>query len=106
MSKIEGQVIYCGPTIAGLGLQYGTIFRNGIFPHLEAWIGRCPALGELFVPVTRYAEVRRQLNFDIARNMRGTKGKYVVFYQEVQKWLADRAKKKPPQTGVNLQTHA
>jgi hypothetical protein len=106
MKRIEGQVIYCGPTIQGLGLQYGTIFRNGIFPNLYAYIEKCPSFGELFIPVTQYAEVRRQLNFDIARNMRGTTGKYVVFYREVQKWLAERAKKKKPQTGVTLKTHA
>jgi hypothetical protein len=88
MEQITGQVIYCGPMIPQLGLQYGAIFRNGIHAHLYVAIAECPALGSLFVSVKEYAGVRRQLDFDIARNMRGTSGKHVTFYQEVQNWLA------------------
>jgi len=106
MKRIKGQVIYVGPHMQGIGLQYGTIYRNGIAESLYHWIAKCPAIGELFVPVTKYALVRKELNFDIARNMRGTKGRYVTFYREVQNWLAQRASNQQTQTGVKLQTHA
>lgn len=107
MRKIKGHVRYVGPTVAGLGLHYGNTFTNGIWPHWYPFIKECPALGELFVPVEDWAVVRRELDFDYARNMRGTKGKYVAFYQQVQNWLADRAKKQPPsQEGVKVTHHA
>ena len=105
--QIIGQVIYVGPMMPEIGLQYGEIFKNGIFPHYYNFIAACPALGELFVPVAKYAAVRRELNFDIARNMRGTTGKYVAFYRDVQKWLAQKNKEsKPSAKGVKLQHHA
>jgi hypothetical protein len=108
MNKIIGQVIYAGPTIPQIGLHYGTIFKNGIYDHFYNVITACPALGELFIPVKQYAGVRRQLNFDIARNMRGTTGKYPELYRAVQKWLADRAKvdQTPKPKGVKVKHHA
>jgi hypothetical protein len=87
--QITGQVIYLGPQVPHIGLSYGTIFRDGVYPHFYLHFAHCPALAELFVPVPQVAQVRRELNFDLARNMRGTKGRYVTFYREVQKWLAD-----------------
>jgi hypothetical protein len=105
-TPIVGQVIYAGPNIMQIGLAYGAIFRNGIYDHFYKVIRLCPAIGELFVPVARYAAVRRELNFDIARNMRGTTGKYVAFYREAQNWLAIQAKTEPPPKGVKLKTHA
>lgn len=92
MNKIEGQVVYVGPHLAHLGLSYGTIFRNGIYPHFYNAIAVCPSLGGLFVPITSLAIARKELNFDFGRNMRGTKGKYVTFYREVQKWLRESVK--------------
>jgi hypothetical protein len=105
-NTISGQVIYTGPTIPQLGIQCGTIFRNGIFKHLYGYIESCPALGELFVPIAKYAAVRRELNFDIARNMCGTTGRHVTFYREVQNWLAEKAKTATTTTGVKLKHHA
>ncbi len=105
-TRISGQVIYAGPTIPQLGLHFGNIFRDGVFPQMETVIKLCPAFGELFIPVAQYAAVRRELNLDYARQMRGTTGKYVTFYHEVEKWLAERAKTQPPTKGVKLQTHA
>jgi hypothetical protein len=105
MTRITGQVIYCGPNIAQAGLYYGYIFRDGIFEGLYEWIKRCPSMGALFVPVDEYAMVRKELNFDIARNMRGHSGKYVTLYREVQNWLATQAKNKQPETGVKLKHH-
>ena len=107
MTKITGQVRYLGPTIAGIGLHYGTGFTDGIYDHWYQFIKQCPSIGQLFIPADRVAIVRRELNFDYARNMRGTAGKYVAFYQEIQKWLAERAKKQQPSAeGVKVKHHA
>jgi hypothetical protein len=105
--KITGQVIYCGPMMPAAGLQYGTIFRNGIFPQQEALLNECPSLAGLFVPVANYALVRRELNFDLARNMRGVSGKFVTYYREVEKWLALRGQRNAASTttGVKLKQH-
>lgn len=106
MKKITGQVIYVGPYIRGLGLNRGTVFRKGLFDHLNEAIKQCPALGELFVPVKLHPVVRRELNFDLGRNMRGTSGKYVNFYREVERWLASRSaqpqQKQTPASGITL----
>lgn len=92
MNKIEGQVIYCGPTIRSEGLQYGRIFKDGVHDRIYKLIERCPAVGSLIVPIREYRQVARpQLNFDLARNMRGTTGKFVIFYREVQNWLSNAA---------------
>lgn len=109
---ITGQVRYLGPTIAGIGLHYGMGFKNqgdksSIYLHIYQFIEQCPAIGQLFIPAARVAVVRRELNFDYARNMRGTQGKYVTFYREVQNWLAERAKNTQPSAkGVKLKSHA
>lgn len=104
--KIKGQVIYVGPMMPHLGLQRGNIFRNGIHEHLYETIALCPAMGELFVPIADYARVRRELNFDVGRQMRGTAGKYVAFYRETEKWLAARAKQKKTPSTAGVIQHA
>lgn len=96
--EIRGQVIYMGPQLPHLGLGYGAIFRDGIHAHLYEAIAQCPAVGELFVLVENCAAVRRELNFDIARNLRGTSGRYVRFYREAEKWRAKQPKEKQPIT--------
>jgi len=109
MKKIKGQVRYCGPTIAAIGLHYGTGFKDGIYEHYYPAIEQCPAIGQLFVSATALSAVMRELRIDVTRKMRGTKGKYVTFYREVQKWLASQAKadKTPTtNTGVKLTHHA
>lgn len=106
--RIIGQVIYCGPTIPQLSLHTGNIFADGIYEHFYNVIAACPSLGPLFVPVAQHAAVRRELNFDLARNMRGAGGKYVTLYREVQKWLEQRAKdsNQPKPKGVKIKQHA
>lgn len=104
MKEITGQVIYMGPHVRHLGLGYSYIFRDGLHPMLHAAIEQCPALGELFVPVSETATVRKELDFDIAHNMRGRTGKHVTFYREVQKWLASTAaNKKTPREGITME---
>lgn len=104
MNKLEGQMIYCGPTIPGIGLlKHDTIFRNGIHErhtNIYSTLQECPAIASLFVPATAqdYGAVKRELNFDIAGNMRGTVGKYVTFYQTVKKWLESKARAAVPRT--------
>jgi hypothetical protein len=92
-----------GPQIPWLGLSYSNIFRDGIHENLYPAIAQCPALGEMFIPIKDLAAVRKELNFDIARNMRGTTGKFVTFYREIQKWIATRKQKEP---SIGVKTHA
>jgi hypothetical protein len=101
---ITGQVVYMGPHLPHLGLGYSAIFRDGIFEHLYDSIARCPAIGELFVPVAQVAHVRRQLAFDYAHNMRGTSGKFVTFYQAIQQWLSNQ--RSEPKPGVEVKHNA
>jgi hypothetical protein len=104
--RIMGQVIYAGPHVPMIGLQYGCIFRDGIHESYYDVIEKCPAIAELFIPVAQFAAVRRELNFDIGRNMRGTTGKHVTFYQAAQNWVASQNKQQKPSTGVQIQNHA
>lgn len=104
MKQITGQVIYMGPHVRHLGLGYGNIFRDGIHKHLYDSIAACPALGELFIDVENVASVRKELAFDYAHNMLGTKGKHVTFYREVQRWLAQQQQQKPtPTSGITIE---
>jgi hypothetical protein len=102
---ITGHVIYVGPHIGHMGLHYNKTFTNGIYPQYYDWIAKCPAIGELFVPIGDLARVMLELSFDYAHNMRGTTGSYVTFYREVQKWLAStqpQSTKSP--SGITLET--
>jgi len=87
---ITDQHIYLGPRLHAFGVGYGTVFHNGLHPRLKEIIAQCPAVGSLVVPVKEAGAVRRELDFDYAHNMRGTRGKYVTFYREVQNWLKGR----------------
>jgi len=99
--KIEGQVIYLGPMIRGVGLYFSKTWRDGVHDaNVYKAIEQCRAIAELIVPVTQTGYVLRELNFDYAHNMRGTTGKHPTFYREVQKWLAQR--KQPQTSGVKL----
>ena len=101
---ISGQVMYMGPNIGFLGLKYNKTFRDGINPQLYEWFTKCPALGQLFFPVDQIAHARRELNFDIARNMRGGTGPIPTFYREVEKWLRTLKQDKSP-SGITLEKH-
>jgi hypothetical protein len=102
---ISGHVMYMGPRIQHLGLGYSALFRNGIHPTFYPAIEQCPAIGELFIPVADIGKVRRELNFDYAHNMKGTTGRHVTFYREIQKWIAQVTQQKPQPSGITLETH-
>src|SRR5262252_5353013 len=105
MKEITGQVVYMGPRVHHLGLGYGAIFRNGIHKSLYPAIQQCPTLAELFIPVAQVGAVRRELNFDYAHNMKGTTGKHVAFYREIQRWITSLTQKQPSPSGVTIQKH-
>jgi hypothetical protein len=81
------QMIYLGPRLQSLGIGYANVFYNGTHPRIAEAIKKCPAVSGLVVPVEQCSAVRRELDFDYAHNMRGTSGKYVTFYREIQNWL-------------------
>jgi hypothetical protein len=88
----EQRFIYMGPRLHSFGIGYGNVFYNGLHPNLQQAQELCPAISGLLVPVEQTAIVRRELNFDYAHEMRGTTGKYVTFYREIQKWLNSQSK--------------
>jgi hypothetical protein len=94
MKEIKGQLLYMGPHIGFLGLYYHKGYLDGIEPQLYPWIEKCPALGEMFIPIADVGRVRRELNFDYAHNMKGTTGKFVTFYRAIQAWLATAKEQK------------
>jgi len=95
---IKDQVIYLGPRLHAFGIGYGCVFYNGMHPRIKELSEKCPAIMGLLVPVEQCGAVRRELNFDYAHNMRGTSGKYVTFYREVQNWLKSHKKAKQQPT--------
>lgn len=99
--------MYMGPHVRFIGLSFSRLYLNGIEESIYPWIERCPALASLFVPVHEVGGVLRELRFDYAHNMRGTKGPHVAFYREVQKWLAQAEQQQPKPSGVTVkETHA
>jgi hypothetical protein len=103
MTRLTGQMQYLGPRIHAHGLGYGALFRDGLHESLYPLLEKCPALAGLFVPVKEVGSVLRELNFDYSHNMRGTSGRHVAFYREVQRWLASN--RQPQQTshaGITL----
>jgi hypothetical protein len=102
---IKDQMIYLGPRLHAYGVGYGNVFHNGTHPRLRQVIELCPAIGALVVPVAQTAAVRKELAFDYAHNMRGTTGKYVAFYLQVQQWLNSHNKQQNPQS-KEVNTHA
>nr|DAH03583.1 MAG TPA: hypothetical protein [Caudoviricetes sp.] len=54
-------VVYIGPTINGVAIE-NTTFNNGISPELQAAIKRCPAIGNLCIPVRELSGALKQLS--------------------------------------------
>lgn len=58
--ELQEPVIYLGPYLRRIAAP-GTVLANGLTPALEKAKKENPAIGELLVPLSRAAEVRRQI---------------------------------------------
>ena len=70
-----GPVVYCGPTIPGVAVQY-TTYTNGTPAALTEAIKEKPVLGGLVVPLDKLPEVRRQFHAGA--------GRYYTLYRKAQ----------------------
>lgn len=59
--QATGSVVYCGPTIPGVAVQY-TTYTNGMPAALAEAIKKKPVLGGLVVHLEQLPEVRRQFH--------------------------------------------
>lgn len=48
--------IYCGPSIAKLGLVHATVYLGGYPKHIEKHQEKCPGIKHMFVPVEKLSE--------------------------------------------------
>lgn len=70
-------VVYLGPDIDRL-VNHGTVYAGGIIPeYLQKKIDQVPAIRGLIVPVSRYAEVAREIALP--------SGRYRTLYDIVSK---------------------
>ena len=74
-TKAAGPVVYCGPTIPGVAVQY-TTYTNGTPTALAEAVKEQPALGSLVVPLDQLPEVRRQFH--------AGSGRYYTLYRKAQ----------------------
>ena len=70
-----GPVVYCGPTIPGVAVQY-TTYTNGTPAALAEAVKEKPVLGGLVVPLDQLPEVRRQFH--------AGDGRYYTLYRKAQ----------------------
>jgi len=103
--EIKNQVIYLGPRLHAFGIGYGNVFYGEMHPRLKELIELCPAIRGLLVPVDQCGVVRRELNFDYAHNMKGTTGKHVTFYREIQNWLKSQSRKTKQTPTIEVKHH-
>ena len=73
--QATGPVVYCGPTIPGVAVQY-TTYTNGTPSALAEAIKEKPVLGGLVVPLDQLPEVRRQFHAGA--------GRYYTLYRKAQ----------------------
>ena len=73
--QATGQVVYCGPTIPGVAVQY-TVYTNGTPTALAEAIKKKPILGGLVVPLDQLPEVRRQFHAGA--------GRYYILYRKAK----------------------
>jgi hypothetical protein len=59
--KEQEAVIYCGASLSAGTLQQYSVFVNGIPEHLNEHIEKCPAIKSLFVPISKFQEVRKRI---------------------------------------------
>lgn len=74
-AQAAGPVVYCGPTIPGVAVQF-TTYINGMPAALAEAVKEKPVLGGLVVPLDQLPEVRRQF--------RAGTGRYCTLYKAVQ----------------------
>ena len=74
-TQATGPVVYCGPTIPGVAVQY-TTYTNGPPTALAEAIKEKPVLGGLVVPLDKLLEVRRQFHEGA--------GRYYTLYRKAQ----------------------
>lgn len=74
-AQAAGPVVYCGPTIPGVAVQF-TTYTNGTPTALAEAVKKNKALGGLVVHLDQLPEVRRQFSA-------GT-GRYCTLYKAVQ----------------------
>ncbi len=61
-------VVYLGPNIDDININYGRVFAGGIIPDfLEEHIKEVPSIKGLIVPVSRYAEVAQAVTLPDGR---------------------------------------
>ena len=58
--KEPEQLVYVGPTIVGVAVQY-TVYKNGIPNSLSKAIAEVPAIGCLVLPVSQLAEAMKKI---------------------------------------------
>ena len=74
-TQAAGPVVYCGPTIPGVAVQY-TTYTNGTPAALAEAVKEKPVLGGLLVPLDQLPEVRHQFHAGA--------GRYYTLYRKVQ----------------------
>ena len=74
-TQATGPVVYCGPTIPGVAVQY-TTYTNGTPTALAEAIKEKPVLGGMVVPLYPLPEVRRQFHAGA--------GRYYTLYNKAQ----------------------
>lgn len=74
-NQATGPVVYCGPTVPGVAVQY-TVYTNGTPAALAEAIKGKPVLGGLVVSLDQLPEVRRQFHAGA--------GRYYTLYRKAQ----------------------
>ena len=59
--KIQEPIFYIGPSIPDYGLSRNMCFKVGVPKHLLPLAEECPAIGHLFVPVSKLAAATKKL---------------------------------------------
>lgn len=59
-NKIEGPLIYCGPSFNG-ELQQFSIYKDGVPKHIESYIEGCPEIERMFYPTSELIKVRNRI---------------------------------------------
>jgi len=61
MASEKESMVYVGPTINGVAVQY-TVYNNGISAELKTAIEAMPVIGNLIVPITKLSSTMQNLS--------------------------------------------